>query len=143
MRKRRHSNSSEELSEEPLINLTPLIDVVFVVLITFMLIAPAIQLDHVELAEGGPSSAKEIAGEPKKSLVIHVKADNTIWFQGSSVSLKELEEGLKKGKKQHPKEIPQIVQDQKAAFGTYQTVKNTLETCGFEQMDIVLRPAKG
>ncbi|MCC6128091.1 MAG: biopolymer transporter ExbD [Chlamydiae bacterium] len=141
MRKRRYA-TDEDFVEEPLINLTPLIDVVFVVLITFMLIAPAIQLDHVELADGGPSHAKEPISPSAPHLVVHVKADNTIWFQGRSVSVKELEEGLKKGKKQHPNETPQVVQDRKAAFGAYQTVKNTLETCGFEQMDIVLSPAR-
>lgn len=139
--KKSRSSADESSLEEPLINLTPLIDVVFVVLITFILIAPAIQLDRVELAEAGSSSQK--APPPSNThLTLHVKADNTIWFQGRSLTVKQLEEALRASKKQYPKETPQVIQDQKAAFGTYQTVKNTLEACGFEQMDIVLSPAK-
>ena len=42
--------------EEPLINLTPLIDVVFVVLIMFIVIAPMLEVERVELASAGESA---------------------------------------------------------------------------------------
>lgn len=139
MRKRRASSEESSL-EEPLINLTPLIDVVFVVLITFILIAPVMHLDHVELASSGQTKEKTA---PKQSpLTIHVKADNTIWFQGRALSNRELKEALKIEKKSHPGQIPQLIQDHRASFGTYQTVKNTLEDCGFDQMDVVLSPPR-
>ena len=41
--------------EEPQINLTPLIDVVFVILIMFILIAPILELDRIDLADAGGS----------------------------------------------------------------------------------------
>jgi biopolymer transport protein ExbD len=51
MRKKRVSSLfSNAESDEPLINLTPLIDVVFVVLIIFILIAPMLEIDRVKLA---------------------------------------------------------------------------------------------
>ena len=81
MRRSRHFHE-DEAPDEPLINLTPLIDVVFVVLISFMLIAPILDLDHVELAHRGPSSQKEQPSSQTSPLTIHVKSDNTIWFQG-------------------------------------------------------------
>jgi biopolymer transport protein ExbD len=43
-------------------------------------------------------------------------------------------------KKRYPNQTPQVIQDTRAQFGTYQSVKNTLEICGFEQMDVVLKP---
>lgn len=138
--KRQRQAAEESSLEEPLINLTPLIDVVFVVLITFMLIAPVLHLDHVELASSG--QAKEQVAPKQSPLSIHVKADNTIWFQGRSVSARELETKLKQEKKSHPNQAPQVMQDHRASFGTYQTVKNTLENCGFDQMDVVLSPAR-
>lgn len=138
--KRSRSYSEDESLDEPLINLTPLIDVVFVVLITFMLIAPVLDLDHVELAPSGPSSQKEMSPSNQSPLSIHVKADNTIWFQGQPLSIKQLEERLKIEKKKHPSQTPQVVQDYRAQFGSYQAVKNTLEVCGFDQMDVVLKP---
>ncbi|MBS0624740.1 MAG: biopolymer transporter ExbD [Verrucomicrobia bacterium] len=139
MRKPR-SYSDDDSHDEPLINLTPLIDVVFVVLITFMLIAPVLDLDHVELAASGPSSQKEASPANQSPLSIHVKADNSIWFQGQALSIGQLEERLRIEKKRHPHQTPQVIQDYRAQFGTYQAVKNTLEICGFDQMDVVLKP---
>ena len=47
--------------EESLLNLTPLIDVVFVVLIIFILIAPMLDVDKVQLAS---THAKENSEPP-------------------------------------------------------------------------------
>ncbi len=137
MRKRFRSPPDEDTAEEPLINLTPLIDVVFVVLISFMLIAPVLDIDSVDLAMSGGVEKKEVAPTP---ISISVRADNTIWFQGKKVSLAELEPLLKQEKKRNPKAIPQVAHDRQAPFGTYQSLKNLLESIGFEQMDVILKP---
>lgn len=137
--RRRFSRPIEgEEGEEPLINLTPLIDVVFVVLITFILIAPILQVDLVELAAGGPSSVKQSAST-SSALSLSVRADNTIWYQGRVWSLKELEPMLREEKRKNPRAIPQLAQDERAQFGTYQSVKSLLERVGFEEMELLLR----
>jgi biopolymer transport protein ExbD len=41
--------------------------------------------------------------------------------------------------KTNPNTIPQLYQDQNASFGTYQKIKNLVETIGFEQLDVVLK----
>ena len=71
---------------------------------------------------------------------IAVHADNSIWLQGKRVTLAQLEPLLRQEKKQHPHAVPQLVHDRQAQFGTYQSVKNTLESIGFEQMDVILKP---
>ena len=127
--------------EEAHINLTPLIDVVFVVLIIFILIAPMLELDHVELATAPTGQVKEMAAPPESTqIAIHVRADNTIWFCGRRVTEKELLSLLKEIHLRHPKKVPQLFHDKKATFGTYQNVKNVVEAAGFEELDIVLKP---
>lgn len=137
MRKRSLSQTEEDPIDEPLINLTPLIDVVFVVLISFMLIAPVLDIDSVDLAMSGGSEKKELQNGP---IAIIVHADNSIWVQGSKVSLAQLDTLLRQEKKRHPHAVPQLIHDRLAQFGTYQSVKNTLESIGFEQMDVILKP---
>ena len=136
----RRVSFEEDLPDEPLVNLTPLIDVVFVVLISFMLIAPILDTDVVDLATSGAEKKKDSFASEQSPLSIIVKADNTIWAQGKKVSLQELEHSLLAQKKQYPGRSPQVIHDRNASFGTYQSVKNTLERCGFEQMDVVLKP---
>lgn len=139
MRKRFRSLPEDDSLDEPLINLTPLIDVVFVVLITFMLIAPVLDIDPVDLALGS-SAKKEQTTFQSSPISIAVHADNSIWIQKQKVTLQQLEARLRDEKKRHPRAIPQVVHDSQAQFGMYQTLKNTLEAVGFEQMDVILKP---
>lgn len=125
-----------EEGEEPLINLTPLIDVIFVLLITFMLLAPILNIDHVALAQSGVMSKQDAANVP---LVITLRSDNTIWFRGKSLPLNQLGQMMKAEKSLYPGEYPQLVADKNCHFGLYQDVKNVLEECGFQQMDVVLQ----
>jgi len=140
MRKRPLQLLEEEGNEEPLVNLTPLIDVVFVVLISFMLIAPILDIDSLTLAPSGPSSKKEFMPVSNSPLAISIRADNSIWFQGQKILLQDLEKKLLLEKRKHPRDIPQLIPDARSHFETYQQVKSVLETCGFEKMDIVLKP---
>ena len=139
MRRKFRYLPEESSLDEPLINLTPLIDVVFVVLITFMLIAPVLDIDSIDLALSGPQKNSVPFETGPLSLSVH--ADNSIWFQGKKISLSQLEIRMKEEKKRTPKAIPQLIHDSSAHFGTYQSVKNALEGAGFEQMDVILKPS--
>lgn len=129
-------------SEEPSVNLTPLIDVVFVILIMFILVAPLLESDHLELAEA-PSDAETRKAEIHENspIAIHVEADNSIKLNKRKVKLQELAGLLKQEKSAHPKATPYLYHDKKAQFGTYQSVKNAVEEAGFEHMDIILKPS--
>ena len=78
MRKGRFSHRSDEL-EETDVNLTPLIDVVFVVLIMFIIVAPLLELERVHLARGPSHENKEMTSASEMGSVhIHVRDDNSI-----------------------------------------------------------------
>ncbi len=126
--------------EEPHINLTPLIDVVFVVLIAFMILAPLLDIDQVELAQAPDASKKKESLQEASTLAIAVRRDNTIWVDKRQIALSDLDAWLLAEKKRHPGQIPKLFQDKRAEFGTYQAVKNRIEACGFEELDIVLQP---
>lgn len=127
---------------EPTINLTPLIDVVFVVLIAFILVAPLLDRDQVELANGGnlPSHAP-LSVRDASPIHIDVRADNIILVCGTKVALEDLSTKLLSVKKLYPQAKPQVFHDRRAHFGTYQALKNALEAVGFDEMDIVLAPS--
>lgn len=126
----------EEVADEGLLNLTPLIDVVFVILVMFILIAPMIEIDRIQLAEG-PHSEKQ-AQNHQKALTIHVLEDNTIMVNHIEVPTHELETAIKVMKDTYPNATPQLFQDKTAHFGTYQMVKNALEKSGFTTLDVIL-----
>lgn len=138
---RGRGSSQSHPEEESLINLTPLIDVVFVVLIMFILVAPMLELDKVELASKGHSETKEITpAQQQSSIAIHVQRDNTILLNGKKVRAEELAKQLAALHQKYPDKYPQLFHDRQAYFETYQTVKNAAENAGFEELDVILKP---
>lgn len=127
--------------EEPVVNLTPLIDVVFVILIMFILVAPLLELDRVELADAGTDVKGAAVAVQESSLIsIHVRKDNTILLNGQAVSPEQIPMLLKQAKQRYPNARPQLFHDRQGHFGVYQTIKNAAESAGFDEIDVVLKP---
>lgn len=134
-------NRCQPLHDDIQINLTPLIDVVFVVLIMFIIVAPMLELDRVQLAPATQQQAKESSSSLETaSIIIHVHADNSIWLNRQPIAEQDLTPCLKQLHAAHANAIPQLFHDKTAPFGTYQAIKNALEAAGYEQLDVILQP---
>ena len=142
MARRSSSQKALELPQEPMINITPLVDVVFVILIAFIVIAPLLEMDRVELASGGQiASHIPVRFEDASPIQIHVQQDNNILFNHQEVTLTELMALLRRAKSAYPDARAQLFHHRLAYFGTYQAVKNALEAAEFKEVDIVLSPS--
>ena len=127
---------------DPEINLTPLIDVVFVILIIFIVIAPMLELDQIELANASQNPQETtISVKDSGPITIHVHPDDTIYLNDQAIELIQLTHLLRLEKRKHPNATPQIFHDRRAHFGTYQAIKNAAELAGYDQMDVILKPA--
>lgn len=134
--------SDQSEVDEPAVNLTALIDIVFVILIMFIVIAPFLELDRVELASAPANNLihDSLPAQQASPIAIHVQRDNTIWLNQRHLSVSQLTAELLELKKMHPNAQPQLFHDKSAHFGTYQLVKNSVEAAGFTHMDIILKP---
>lgn len=142
MTRSRLAIKQQQVIDEPVVNLTPLIDVVFVILIMFILIAPLLELDRVELADGPSVPLSHVhATQESSPITIHVHRDNSVWINTKQVPLNQLAHELRETKQRFPKITPQIFHDKDAHFGTYQSVKNAAEEAGFSEIEIILKPA--
>lgn len=135
---RRHRRKIESEAE---VNLTPLIDVVFVILIMFIVVAPLLEIEQIELA-GGPSleQSNVSLAQESSALTIHVFADDSITINKQPISSSQLRQVFSAFKERMPTARPQLFHDKNAKFGTYQTVKTALEAAGFTEMEVVLKP---
>lgn len=123
--------------DEPVIHLTPLVDVVFVVLIMFIVIAPLVELEQVQLVRGSQETTNlPTAGQIR----IYVHHDNQVTLNGAEIPLGRLKETLMQLRHRYPEETPKLFHDKQASFGTYQAVKNSAEEAGFRQIDLVVEP---
>jgi len=136
--KNRISNQATLDFNDTFINLTPLIDVVFVVLISFMLIAPLLEVDEVDLASTATISEKNV--QNKDFVSLYVRRDNTLWLNKRLVEEKDLLFALRQAKGKNHQNVLKLFHDKHAYFGTYQLIKNTAESAGFERIDVILKP---
>lgn len=130
--------SIEDTEEESSVNLTPLIDIVFVILMAFMITMPLLRLDSIALA---PGTQKHEIFEKKEELptTIKVFADCTITLNDQALALGELKAQLTRLYQQNPHRIPLLLQDGNTPFKVYQEVKATVESAGFPELHIALK----
>lgn len=128
--------------EEPHINLTPLVDVVFNLLL-FLMLATRFAADDdaerkfdVELATA--SNAKPLTAVPDE-LVVNVASNGQITLNGKARKLAELESDLTKAKKNY---ADQAVLIRGAAEVRYQNVVDVLAACDRAKINAVSLPVR-
>lgn len=128
-------SSRQGMSE---INVTPLVDVMLVLLIIFMVTAPMIQQGvKVDLpdAQARPMEAKE-----DKKLVLSARADQSIFIGEAPVELAELEEKLKNNPRaQADKEI-YLHADRALPYGFVMELMAAVQRAGIPTMGMVTDP---
>lgn len=136
----RRRSSGLRQADEPEVNLTPLIDIVFVILIVFIVIAPLLQVEQVQLAAALSSSQSVHSAQASSMISVYVKQDNTVWLGEERMEEADFLPRLVRARQEQPQAIPQLVQDRRSHFGTYQQVKNAMERAGFSELELVLQP---
>jgi biopolymer transport protein TolR len=91
------SSSSKGIKSD--INVTPLIDVVLVLLIIFMVITPLLERGKsVNL----PNSRKSDENKEQETLVISMPSDSTLWVEGTAATPESLGSVLAQALSKHP-----------------------------------------
>lgn len=121
------------------INVTPLVDVMLVLLIVFMVSAPLLQQGvQVDL----PKTNSKPLADQKKQFVLVVKKNGSIEINNNSVPLKNLREKLQEiFKNIEAKEI--FVQaDQNVRYGLVADVMSQIQMAGISRIGLVTEPKK-
>ena len=127
--------------EEPdhAINLTPLIDVVFLLLI-FFLTATTFQKEEVEMSLELPQAASGEAGEEKRVVVINVTSDGRVLVDGREVTIEALRQKLKAAATRDKDQEVQIRGDRKTQFGVVAQVFDACLLAKLHSISIMARP---
>src|SRR2546427_9912222 len=83
----------------PQMNVTPLVDVVLVLLIIFMVITPLLSKNfwvHIPKQEKEEVTRDQLQADPTPPLVLHVGAGRSIQVNGSDITFEELSDRLKR-----------------------------------------------
>jgi biopolymer transport protein TolR len=132
-RARRHTAMSE-------INVTPMVDVMLVLLIIFMVAAPLLQVGvPVDLPEA-KGKQLEATEEP---LAISVKADGSVYIGETQVELDEIAPKLKAIAKNGYEEQIYVRGDQGVSYGVVLRVMGRINAGGFRKVSLVSEAEEG
>lgn len=128
----------KESEEEAVIGLTPLIDVIFLLLIFFMvtttIIKPSKRLD-IQLPEAKAASAKT------KSIPVRIelKRSGELYLNGKRVNLKTLETRLRELGKEGGKKTAIVRADRRLDYGRVVRILGICRASGFSDIGIAVK----
>ncbi|MFO0948641.1 MAG: biopolymer transporter ExbD [Planctomycetota bacterium] len=127
------------LEEEQPLNMTPIIDVVFNLLIFFLLGSTYLNEEReLELQLPQVAAASPLTEAPEE-INVNVRADGSASIQGEAVSLQALEERLVAAQKNYPDQAVAIRGDGRVR---YDAVANVIAVCrraGIRQLDVLVQ----
>ena len=122
------------------INVTPLVDVMLVLLIIFMITAPLLTTGiEVDLPETRAGELKK----KEKSLVVTITKEGKIIVGRESLSLKRLSRWLAEAKRAGIVKEVQIRADREVPYGLVAKVLGELEAAGITEIGLMTKPASG
>lgn len=134
-----HGAEPEELDERPFaeINVTPLVDVMLVLLVIFMMAAPLMmQGVPVELPRSGGASL----GSPARPLVVSLSRDGALHLRDETMSLGDLPARLKSLREAEGDAIVYVRADRSIAYGDVMDVIGRFGAGGFSRVSLLSQP---
>src|SRR5215208_7084107 len=125
-----------ELNSE--INVTPMVDVMLVLLVIFMITAPMMNTGvSLEL----PQVAAQNVEDPEGKLVLSIAKDNKIFLGGTQVSWKDLEAKLKANERVQKESALYIEADTHLQYGVVITAMALAKNAGVEHVMFLTDPS--
>jgi biopolymer transport protein TolR len=119
------------------INVTPLVDVMLVLLIIFMVTAPMITSSvNVNL----PNANAKPAPSDMKPITISVKTDGTVYLQNTQIELSNLVATLQQASQNNPDQRIFVRGDKDVPYGTMVQVMATITQGGFTKVSLLAEP---
>ena len=124
------------------INVTPLVDVMLVLLIIFMVTAPLIQ-QGVEV--NLPEARAKAVDSAEQKLVLSIKADRSLWLgtteDAAEVPMASLEERLRANSRAQKDKELFLMADKALPYGFVVDVMATVQRAGITSVGMITNPA--
>ncbi len=116
------------------INVTPLVDVMLVLLVVFIVTAPLLtQAVHVNL----PKTAETAAPEEKEAVYVSVDAKGKVFIDKTEIALEGFEKELLARKAADPEIALNLNADDAVQYGTVAKVMSSIERSGITKLSVL------
>jgi len=121
------------------INITPLVDVVLVLLVIFMLAAPVLQ-SGIEVNVPKTRTVKEVT---ETRMVVTIAKDQTVYLGDKAINLHDLPGKLRDGGTDASQKVIYLRADERVPFGVFASVMDAVKQAGITNISIVTQPLEG
>ncbi len=118
------------------INITPLVDVVLVLLIIFMLTAPILQ-SGIEVAVPKTKTVKEITEE---RVVISIDRQQRVFLGNDPINVNAIADTLRRKVRDPERQAIFLRADENVPFGAFAAVMDAVKQAGITNVSIVTQP---
>jgi biopolymer transport protein TolR len=118
------------------INVTPLVDVVLVLLIIFMVTAPVLQ-SGIEVSVPHTRTVKELTEE---RLVISINKSQRVFLGNDPININQIASALRQRVRDPQHQSIYIRSDEDVPFGAFATVMDAIKQSGISNVSIVTQP---
>ena len=118
------------------INITPLVDVVLVLLIIFMVTAPVLQ-SGIDVSVPKTRTVKEITQE---RTVITINKDQRVFLGNDAININEIGTKLRQKIRDPRNQSVFVRADENVPFGAFATVMDAVKQAGITNVSIVTQP---
>ena len=130
-----NGSTRSSLSE---INITPLVDVVLVLLVIFMLTAPVLQ-SGIEVNVPHTKTVKPIT---QQHMILVINKDQEVFLQDKPVNLSELPQLLSHASPDPSQQIIYVEADERVPFGAFASVMDAVKQAGITHISVVTQPLR-
>ena len=118
------------------INITPLVDVVLVLLVIFMITAPVLQ-SGIEVAVPKTRTVKEIT---EQRVVLTIDHDQQVFLGDKAVNIHDLPRLLRSAEPDPAKRVIYLRADETVPFGAFASLMDAVKQAGITNISIVTQP---
>ena len=130
------SNNGQTRSSLADINITPLVDVVLVLLIIFMITAPVLQ-SGIDVSVPKTRTVKEIT---EQRLVLTINRNQEVFLGDRLVNIHELAQKLHQQGTDPAHQVIYLRADENVPFGAFASVMDAVKQAGITNISIVTQP---
>jgi biopolymer transport protein ExbD len=136
MRRMRHFVFRDEDVE---INMTPMLDIVFIMLIFFIVTTSFVKESGITVNRPKAVTAKQ---EKQKNMIIGIKEDGEIWIDRKPVDIRSVRTQIEKMRAENPIEAVIIQADRKTTTGLLVRVMDATRMAGIRNISIATAQAE-
>ncbi|RFF30303.1 ExbD/TolR family protein [Wenzhouxiangella sediminis] len=132
---RRHATK-----DEPEINITPMLDIVFIMLIFFIVTTSFIRETGVEVNKPTALTAEP---RPQGNVLIAIRENDEIWMNKQQVEIHQVRPEVERAKAENPESAVVLIADRGARTGMLVEVMDQVQAAGINRISISAEPEGG